>query len=203
MDKVIIEGYKFNPDTGSVMWAIDKKQTGKAAYRIKMRRRLMETNLVMFACSQTTLFNLLEPRNLRYMTKLQLIDGRREAQPLRYWYSRIDTRSSTISSIYLEPGTRLKLTLSDTLIRKKMVLTNATSARPEGIGYKVDEWPFLYHTEYKVAHDMWTLLDPRIVSLEDHGIFNEKIRELQKQGIAALKQAGFALILKSLGRLAY
>jgi hypothetical protein len=196
MDKVIIEGYKFNPDTGSVMWAIDKKQTGKAAYRIKMRRRLMETSLVMFACSQTTLFNLLEPRNLRYMTKLQLIDGRREAQPLRYWYSRIDTRSSTISSIYLEPGTRLKLTLSDTLIRKKMVLTNATSAHPEGIGYKVDEWPFLYHTEYKVARDMWTLLDPRIVSLEDHGIFNEKIRELQKQGIAALKQAEFALEAK-------
>jgi len=81
-----------------------KKQTGKPAYRVKMRRRSMNTDLVMFNCRQTTIFNLLEPRSLRYMTKLQLIDGRREAPPVRYWYSRIDTRSSIIASIFLEPA---------------------------------------------------------------------------------------------------
>ncbi len=192
LDKVIIEGYRFDPPTGSVVWAIDKKQTGKPAYRLKMRRKSMETSLIMFACKQTTLFNLLEPRNFRYMTKLQLIDGRREADLLRYWYSRIDTRSSIISSIFLEPGTRLKLTLSDTILRKKMILTNATETRPEGVGYLVDEWPFIHQTAFKTAWDMWALLGPRISNLERHGIFNEKVRELQQRGRAALKEAELA-----------
>ena len=196
LGKVIIEGYRFEPDTGSVVWAIDKKQTGKAAYRLKMQRRNMETKLVMFSCKETTLFNLLEPRTFRYMTKIQLIDGRREATPLRYWWSRIDTRSSIISSIYLEPGTPLKITNSDTVLRKKMILTNATDMHPEGVGYRVEDWPFIHNTEYRVARDMWALLDPRIANLEDHGIYNERIRELQNEGTAALKQAEQALETK-------
>jgi hypothetical protein len=192
-DKVIIEGYRFDPRNGSVLWAIDKKQSGKDAYRLDMRRRSMDTDLVMFACDQSTIFNLLEPRSFRYMTNIQLIDGRREAMPLRYWYSRIDTRSSIISSIYLEPGTPLKMTLSDTILRKKMILTNASDAHPQGEGYRVEDWPFIHHTELRVARDMWSLLEPRIANLEQHGIFNERIRELHHEGVAALKDSQAAL----------
>ena len=57
--KVIFEGYKFD-ESGSIIWAIDKKQTGKNAYRTKMFRRHMETDIIMFACNGITLFNLLE-----------------------------------------------------------------------------------------------------------------------------------------------
>jgi hypothetical protein len=88
--KIIFEGYKFDDRTGSVTWTIDKKQTGKAAYRLKMYRRFMETDLIMFASKGITLFNLLEPRTFRYMSKGKILDGRREADPLRYFYSRWD-----------------------------------------------------------------------------------------------------------------
>jgi len=192
-DKVILEGYRFSEQDGSVIWAIDKKRTGKSAYRVKMRRQAMKTDLVMFNCRQTTVFNLLEPRSLRYMTKLQLIDGRREAPPERYWYSRIDTRSSIIASIFLEPEARLKLTLSDSVLKKKMILSNGTAKDPMGAGYRVDEYPSLYHTNYLAARDMWTLLSPRITNLEEHGIFDERINELQKNGLQALARADLSL----------
>ena len=192
-DKVILEGYRFSEQDGSVVWAIDKKRTGKSAYRVKMRRQAMKTDLVMFNCRQTTVFNLLEPRSLRYMTKLQLIDGRREAPPERYWYSRIDTRSSIIASIFLEPEARLKLTLSDSVLKKKMILSNGTAKDPMGAGYRVDEYPSLYHTNYLAARDMWTLLSPRITNLEEHGIFDERINELQKNGLQALARADLSL----------
>ena len=188
-DKVILEGYRFSQQDGSVIWAIDKKKTGKSAYRVKMQRRDMKTDLVMFNCRQTTVFNLLEPRSLRYMTKLQLIDGRREAPPVRYWYSRIDTRSSIIASIFLEPENRLKLTLSDTVLKKKMILSNATAKDPMGTGYRVKDFPSLFHTNYLAARDMWALLTPRIANLEEHGIFDQRISELQLDGKAALKRA--------------
>ena len=192
-DKVILEGYRFRPDTGEVVWAIDKPGTGKPAYRVKMRRHLMETDLIMFNAKQTTLFHLLEPRTFRYMTKIDLIDGAREAEPMRYWYSRIDTRESTIASLQLEPGTYLKVTQSDTVLQRKMLLLNAGPDHPEGIGYPIDQWPKITHTRYRVARDMWALLGPRIRNLERHGIQNERIRKLMDDGTDALQSAEDAL----------
>ncbi len=191
-DKIILEGYRFN-DNGSVDWAIDKKLTGKSAYRVKMQRTSMKTDLVMFQCRQTTIFNLLEPRSFRYMTKLQLIDGRREAPPVRYWYSRIDTRKSTISSIYLEPETPLKLTLSDTVLKKKLILTNGSVENPQGKGYNISQYPSLFNTRFRAARDMWTLLRPRIDNLEEHGIHNDRIKVLLSEGEHSLKSAEDAL----------
>lgn len=197
LDKVIIEGYRFDNDTGKVIWAIDKKQTGKEAYRLRMQRKQIETDLVMFSCRQSTLFNLLEPRSLRYMTNIQLLDGRLEAPPLRYWWSRIDTRSSIIASLFLEPGVRFKMTLSDTVLDKKLVLLNADEEDPEGHGYLVDEWPALHQTELLAARDMWTLLKPRVANLEKRGIYDEKIKQLQQEGIAALETAETELVKKN------
>ncbi len=197
--KVIFEGYKFDDTTGAVKWTIDKKQTGKDSYRVKMFRRHMETDLIMFASKGITLFNLLEPRTFRYLSKGNVIDGRREADPLRYFYSRLDTwisyyrDASNITTIFLEAGTPLKLTLSDSVLRKKMILLNATKDNPQGDGYMVDKWPILYRTGYKVARDVWTLLTPRIDNLEKRGIFNERIRNLQQTGIKQLDLAETAL----------
>lgn len=198
LDKVIIEGYRFDPESGAVLWAIDKERTGKPAYRVKMNRRYMQTDLVMFACRETTLFHLLEPRNFNYMTKIQLLDARREAQPLAYWYSRIDTRVSTLVSVYMAPQARLKMILSDSVLHKKMILTHATPERPDGIGYRIDANPKIPYTHFRTARDMWALLAPRIKSLETHGIYDEKIRTLQDQGLAAL-----SLAEKSLGQHIY
>ncbi len=191
--KIIIEGYKFEPETGEVVWAIDKSGTGIDSYRVGMQRTYVQTDLILFSCKQTTIFNLLEPRTFNYMTRIHLIDGRREATPMRYWFSRIDTRTSTIASIYLEPGTPLKLLLSDSVLRKKLILINADSKNPEGRGYLVDDWPFIHNTEFMVAKDMWHLLEPRIRNLENHGIVDEKIRELQQEGMEALMLAEKAL----------
>ena len=199
-DKVILEAYRFDPATGQTLWAIDKKATGKSAYRVKMQRNQMETDLIMFACHQTTLFDLLAPRSFHYMTKIDLLDGRLEAQPLRYWWSRIDTRASILTSLYLEPETRFKLTLSDSVLNKKLILTNATPRRSEGIGYLVENWPRLYHTEFHAAQDMWRLLDPRLQSLEQNGINNEQLRTLEEEGRTALENARRALAEKTYDR---
>jgi cell division protein FtsX len=191
--KAIVEGFRFAEKSGEIIWAIDKALTGKEAYRVKMRRSFMETDLVMFSCRVTTLFALLEPRTFSYLTKIKLIDGRSESTPLRYWWSRIDTRSSTIANIFLEPITPFKLTLSDTVLKRKLVLLNSESSKPEGSGYRVENWRIIPTTEYLVARDMWHLLQPRIANLERHGISNERIRALQREGIAALEKAEQAL----------
>jgi len=186
LDKLIIEGYRFDEKSGKVIWAIDKKETGKANYRVKMLRQAMKTRLIMFACRETTIFDLLEPRSLDYMTKLYLFDGRRDAPPQRYWYSRIDTRESIISSIYLEPASRLKLTLSDNVLTRKLILTNADRENPLGVGYPVESYPQITNTIFHAAFDAWSLLVPRIGNLESHGIYDERINDLQERGLTTL-----------------
>ena len=199
VDKLIIEGYRFDEDTGKVVWAIDKKETGKANYRLKIRRQAMKTDLILFSCTETTIFGLLEPRNFKYLTKVEILDGRRDAPPQHYWYSRIDTRSSTISSFYTEPGTWLKLTLSDTVLTRKLILSNSTEEVPRGFGYPVDTYPKILSTYYYAARDIWTLLQPRIANLENHGIVDQQINNLQSRGLAALKQSSAALEAQDFG----
>jgi hypothetical protein len=190
--KAILEGYKFDDRSGTPIWVIDKNQTGKDAYRVKMYRRFMETDLIMFAADGSTIFNLLEPRTFRYLTKAQIIDGRREAEPLHWFISRIDTFKSTIAKVFLEPGTPLKMTLSDTPLRNKLLLLDADRQDPQGKGYLIEDWPFLHRTEYLAARDMWALLGPRIANLEKRGIYNEQIRKLEQEGMTALKNAQIA-----------
>ncbi len=189
LDKLIIEAFQFDPETGEIVGAIDKRLTGKPAYRLKMQRTYMQTDLILFACRQTTLFDLLEPRNFNYLTKIELLDGYRDAPPLTYSYSRIDTRASSLASVFLEPHSRLKLILSDNLLSKKMLLTGATPDHPMGVGYRPEEWPSLTYGSFRAASDMWTLLSPRIDSLETHGIVDDSIRQLQAQGGKNLSEA--------------
>jgi len=189
LDKLIIEGYRFDRTTGKVVWAIDKKETGKDNYRLKLLRQSMQTDLVLFNCRQTTLFNLLEPRSFAYLTKIHLFDGRRDALPEHYWYSRIDTRDSILLSIYTEPGTHLKLTISDSVLTNKMLLTNGSQKHPDGLGYLIDQYPTLPNTVYHAAKDAWTLLVPRIDNLEKHGIFDTRINDLKTRGLSSLAES--------------
>ena len=188
----VIEAYRFDPESGRVIWAADKTQTGRRTYRLRIVRQFMQADLIMFAASPITLFNLLEPRTFAYMTRINLFDGRRDAEPLKYWFSRIDSRDSTLASIFLENTTPLKMTLSDSVLTRKLILTGALGDDPEGDGYSPAEWTRILATEFRIASDMWALLAPRVANLETHGIVNERIRAMQDDGVAALKAAGLA-----------
>lgn len=187
--KAVIEAFKFNEKTGLADWSINKPKTGKPAYRIKLKRAVQHTDLILFGCTQTTVFNMYDPRTFKFLYRPKLIDGRTEAQPVNYWYSRLDTRRSTLGTLFLEPDTPIKLTLSDTVLDKKVLLLNADEKHPQGLGYIAKKWPVIPLTEYRAARDMWSLLDPRIDNLEDKGIVNDRIRTLRKLGGEDLRRA--------------
>ncbi|MCA1985173.1 MAG: hypothetical protein LDL27_01700 [Desulfovibrio sp.] len=187
--KAVLEVFRFDGDTGRVRWTVDKAATGLNNYRVKMARRAMETTLTLFTCSQIDFYDTLEPRSFRFMTIPGLFDGRTETLPMRYWYSRLDTRSSTANAIFLEPGTPLKLTLSDTVLGRKMLLLNATADKPTGRGFIAGETTRIDAAPWQAANDMWTLLEPRVENLEQRGIVNDRLRELMDAGKLALEDA--------------
>lgn len=187
--KAILEGFTFDPDTGLAVRAVDKNATGKRNYRVKMKRSTVEADQVMFTCSQSTFFNMLDPRNFNFLYIPELIDGRTESKPLKYWLSRLDTRSSVLGTFFLEPGTPLKLALSDNFINRKVLILNSTDKRPAGEGFQQGKWPVVPLTDYQAAEDMWRLLGPRMRNLEAHGIVNDKLRRMLKEGEDQLAEA--------------
>ena len=187
--KAIIEGYRFEPGANTASWAIDKAATGKDRYRVKLGRGLTETDLIMFGCTQTTLFQLVDARSLNHLTRLNLIDARTDTDPLRFWYSRIDTRQSTLCSIFLEPDTPFKATLSDTVLQRKLLLLGNSPDDMLGAGFMAADTPSVRTTSLQAAQDMVNLVTPRVENLESHSIVNQRIRQLLGQAQEQLRLA--------------
>ena len=198
--KAIVEGFRLEPRTGRITHAIDKEKTGKNRYRVKMRRPDMETDLVFFPCRDVTLFDILEPRSLRPMTRLKVLDGRTDTEPIRYGYSRIDTRTSTLATLFVDKDTPFKLLMSDTLLETKMLLTNATEENPHGGGYPSGGSSRIDKTTYRAARDMWAINGPRVRALSRNGIEDERIHDITRRGEKHLSMAGKALAAKRYDR---
>ncbi|GLI33697.1 FtsX-like permease family protein [Desulforhabdus amnigena] len=189
LEKLILEPYGLDPKTGRVAWTADKAQTGKINYRIKVKSDLASTSLVMFHCLQTDVVGVFNPRNLGYLTKVQLLDAATEATPLRYWYSRIDGRDTKAISLFLEKGTRFKLILSESLLSKDFFLLNSTEENPTGKGFLIGSPPILFFPPYQVARDLKLLLGERLENLFKHGITNRYLQTLYSTSVQQLEES--------------
>ncbi|PKN41666.1 MAG: peptide ABC transporter permease [Deltaproteobacteria bacterium HGW-Deltaproteobacteria-18] len=187
--KAIIEGYRFEPGANTAAWAIDKAATGKDRYRVKLGSGMTETDLIMFGCTQTTLFDLREARNLNPLTRINLLDARTDTEPLRYWYSRVDTRRTTLCSIFLDGDTPFKATLSDTVLQRKLLLLNNSPEDMLGKGFPAATTPAVLNTSLQAAQDMVNLVQPRVENLESHSIVNQRVRLLLSQARDHLQRA--------------
>jgi len=139
LEKLILEPYGLDPGSGRVAWTADKVQTRKVNYRIKVKGDLATTSLVMFHCEQTDVINVFNPQNMNYLTKATLLDAATEATPLPYCYSRVDGRDTMTISIFLEKGTRFKLIMAESLLRKELLLLNNSPDSTIGKGFLIGD----------------------------------------------------------------
>jgi hypothetical protein len=177
-EKVILEPYGVDPVTGRVAWTADKKQTDKENYRVKVKGEAASVALTMFHCEQTDVLQVFDPRKMSHLTKVQLIEAATGALPMRYWYSRVDGRNTLGISIFLEKGTRFKLLMADTLLRRDLLLLNASQDRPLGSGFRIGDPPAITAAPLQVAEDLGALLRERMDNLHRHGIVNRYLEDL-------------------------
>lgn len=178
LEKLILEPYGLDPVTGRVAMTADKAKTGKTNYRIKVKKDVASTSLIMFHCLQTDVVGIFNPQNMGYLTKLDILDATTEAQPLRYWYSRIDGRDTMSVSVFLEKGTKFKLVLAESLLSKELFLLNSTQENPNGSGFLIGSPLSIPLAPYQAAADLCTLLSNRLDNLSIHGISNHYLESL-------------------------
>jgi hypothetical protein len=193
LEKIILEPYGLDAETGRVAWTADKVQTGKINYRIKVKTDLASTSLVLFRCEQTDVVGTFNPQNMGYLTKVDLLDAATEAAPLRYWYSRVDGRDTMAVSIFLEKGTRFKLIMAQSLLSKEFFLLNSSPEVPGGEGFLIGAPASLPLAPYQVAMDLHQLLGGRLRNLSRHGIVNVHLEALYGQSAEGLESARKAM----------
>jgi hypothetical protein len=193
IEKLIVEPYGLDPTTGRIAIAADKNKTGKINYRIKVKTDLASTNLTMFHCEQTDVHGAFNPQNLGYLTKVDLLDAATEATPIRYWYSRIDSRNTNAISILLEKGTRFKLIMSESLLNREFFLLNSSEDSPSGKGFLIGEPTTIVLAPQQVVNDLRFLLGERLQNLFRHGIVNRHLEDLYKTSSAALDRSREAI----------
>jgi len=189
LEKLILEPYGLDAETGRVAWTADKVQTGKINYRIKLKSDLASTSLVMFRCQQTDVIRAFNPRNMSYLTKVDLLDAATEAAPLRYWYSRVDGRDTLGISVFLEKGTRFKLIMAESLLSKDFFLINATPDSHRGKGFLVGSPGTILSVPFQVARDLFMLLGDRLANLTQHGVMNQHLQSLYETAGRELQEA--------------
>ncbi len=179
--KLILEPYGIDEKTGRIKWATDKRETGKNRYRIKIKGNTAYTTLIMFPCEQTDILGVFHPRKLSYVTKVKLLDARTDATPMKYWYSRIDGKDTIVISVFLEPGTRFKLILADSLITKDVLLLNSSTKKPTGKGFLIGKPPVISLGPLISARNTLDIIGIRLNDLKLTGIRNHYIESLFKE----------------------
>lgn len=190
--KLIVEPYGVDSQTGLIKWTADKNQTGKVNYRIKVKTDLASTSLIMFHCRQTDVVGIFDPQDMGHLTKVELLNAATETKPVRYWYSRIDGRDTNAISVFLERGTRFKLILSQSMISKELFLLNSSDEIPTGKGFLIGSPPSIFLVPKQVAGDLRYLVGRRLTNLFKHGISNrylQVINETSEQALAASRQS--------------
>ncbi|NTV42462.1 MAG: hypothetical protein HGA63_04095, partial [Syntrophobacteraceae bacterium] len=189
LEKLIVEPYGLDPETGRISQTADKKQTGKINYRVKVKTDLATISLVMFRCRQTDVISVFNPKTLGYLTKVEILDAATETIPFKYWYSRVDGRNTTAISVLLEKGTRFKLILSESLLSKDFFLLNSSPRNPNGNGFLIGDPASLTLAPYQVARDLHQIVGGRLTNLFDHGIVNRHLESLYDSSSRELAQA--------------
>jgi len=191
--KLILEPYGIDPTTGRIRWATDKRETGKPAYRIKIKGTTAHTTLIMFPCEQTDVIGVFHPRKLSFVTKVKLIDARTGSIPTKYWYSRVDGRDTVIISVFLEPGTHFKLILADSLLTRDVLLLNSSTGNPEGKGFLIGHPAMLRLGPLQAAEDTLYLVRTRITAFKRTDIRNSFIESLYNSAQKGIDEAKRAL----------
>ncbi len=193
LEKLILEPYGIDPETGRVAWTADKVQTGKINYRIKVKSDRASTSLTMFHCLQTDVLQAFAPQNMGYLTKVDLLDALTEATPLRYWYSRVDGRDTMAVSVFLEKGVRFKLVMAQSLLSRDLFLLNGSPEKTTGKGFLIGDPPSILLAPLQAAKDLHLIIGERLENLYRHGIVNSYLQSLYETSSRELSEAGGAL----------
>lgn len=190
------EGFVMDPETGEIIYAPDRGPYGEGAYPLEITMDWVdkEKPTVVFRSDATNLYDLVDPRFLTRLNESVVLDE--SGNPPLEWGMTFQEAGWTTGFSYEEdtavvftpPESRFKVTMSTGLFGRRLILTNADEANPEGVGFEsgIGAIPL---TSYQVAKDMWHLDEARIGALRSVGVNNTRLDDFHREAGRLLDQA--------------
>ncbi|MDE2846628.1 MAG: M28 family peptidase [Gemmatimonadota bacterium] len=182
------EGFVMDPETGEIIYAPDRGPYGEGAYPLEITMDWVdkEKPTVVFRSDATNLYDLVDPRFLTRLNEAVVLDESGNP-PLEWgitfqeagWTTGFSYEEDT-AVVFTPPDSRFKVTMSTGLFGRRLILTNADEANPEGVGFDsgVGAIPL---TSYQVARDMWHLDEARIGALRSVGVNNTRLDDFHRE----------------------
>lgn len=198
-----MEAYGINRENGEIILAPDRGVNGDELYPMKflIDWKLKKHMLVLFPCVSTDIYDLVDPRYLTKLSKVNVFDAT-NSTPFAYGYSVdeniyiIPQRTSDVSPygvIFSQPGKKLKVGMASSIIGLRVLLLNSpgidSKDMAEGIGYDVDTCRRLTQSSFYAARDMLNLNEFRVKELTKYGIVNNRLDDLSAKAKKALEEA--------------
>lgn len=195
----VLEAYAFDASTGDITYAPDMGPDGDKKYpRVVSGRAGLKRPVIVFACTPTDIFDLVDERYFQTLQKVFIYDAKDYSEPISFGYSLSSMGASAAefpsytepcAVIYSLPEVDLQVTMGMGLLGVRMILINATDQRPTGAGYPAAQTSRIAFTPLRVGQDMWCIDEFRMAKLRARGIQNSRLEKLHADALEALKLA--------------
>lgn len=150
--------------------------------------------VLLFECQRLDVFGLFDPRYLDQIDRIEILDARRGD---RAQFTNIFARDA-MAAVFMPRGTSIQPFAWQLLgakgdLANRLIMTNATEAKPEGVGFTTVDRAVIGAPAYRTARDFYQLNEKRRRELETFGISNDVIDELHGKSKTQLDAASAAL----------
>ncbi len=185
--------FGFDRRRGVVDLAIDEgeSQTVRLTNRLRLDDSTERLDLLVFDCAGAVLFNPVDPRYLRVLKSVRILDGKSKSQPRHYTSLASDEtkgkegsadEAANCAVVFVPPNLHLQVMMGEqNLGTRRLVLLGTSADDPTGGGYPIGRGRLLEHTPLKVAEDMTRLNRDRLRRLGNAGIRSTELDELVDQ----------------------
>lgn len=194
-----IQAYAVDPISGHISYAPDKAEgSSRGDSEVAMDAQDKRVRIIAFPCRAVDLFDIVDHRTFQLLTKLELLDARTDATPMKFGFATTTLVPAAI--VFVQEDVRFKALLGLDIFGWRYVLLNMMPeetddkagpfvsaedgderlpTRESGWGYDAPESGRLTMTTLLAARDMYYLNDLRLRSLQESGISSDLLNMLQ------------------------
>jgi hypothetical protein len=193
--------YGFNEALGQINLAIDEaeSQTVRLTNRPKLRDPTERRDLLVFDCAGVTVFDPVDPRYLRQLRTMQVLDGHGKSQPRHFAVLGLDQTKgkagdadpkANCAVAFVPPKINVQIMMGEKeLGARRFVLLGTTDQEPTGEGYPAGRGRLMTETPLAVARDMVRLNGDRLARMGLAGIRSTKLDDLAARAAECVRGA--------------
>ncbi|MGV3618637.1 MAG: FtsX-like permease family protein [Fimbriimonas sp.] len=203
-----IQAFHCDGPTGNIDYAASWGFYGDGSYPIvfPLKTAFRESPIVVFKCTQVTVYDLVDPQDLKALLMVYVMDAETGSPPQDWgeydpvFDNRLNAEVEDAQTVFMKPGQRFKLLSGESLADIRMVLTNSSLGDESGAGFVAPGGKaegraaealdgVFSDLPLNVARDFSAINASRLEKFRKYRIIGKSVADLHAQAEGAIKAA--------------